>query len=102
MLYISLFFSAILLVGANVSALVIAKSARRRGLPVAVFFACGLGLVLLPVLSQVFAPTVVAGQFLLLSAALFLWWASSRGLAFFLMLSLATTAAAYGVAMCFA
>ncbi|MBI1915897.1 MAG: hypothetical protein HYS12_14350 [Planctomycetes bacterium] len=87
--------------GANVSALRIAKSASRPGLPVAVFSACGLGLIGLPVLSQVFLPTVAAVQFLLLSAALFLWWAGQRGLAFFLMLSLAATAAPYGVAVCF-
>src|SRR5205807_1872856 len=52
-------------------------------------------------LSQLFAPTVVAVQFLLLSVALFVWWTGPRGSAFFLMLSLAATAAAYGVAACF-
>jgi hypothetical protein len=96
MLYLSLVFSAIFLVGANVSALRVAKSDRRPGRPVVVFFVCGLGLIGM----QLIGLWVVAVQFLLLSVALFIWWAGERGLAFFLMLSLAATAAAYGLAAC--
>jgi hypothetical protein len=102
MLFISLIMSAILLVGANVSAVWLAKSARGRGLLFGAFAACGVGMIGLPVIAGLFIPTVVVVQFAILSAVLLLWWERPRRPIFFLAISLLATVAAYGVAGCFA
>src|SRR5438094_3019830 len=98
MLYLSLIVSAMLLVSANVVALRVDRSARDPGRLLRAFAACGLGFISLCVLSGALLLTAVAVQLVLLLATWLFWRALGRGPAFFLMLSLAATAAAYGVA----
>jgi hypothetical protein len=94
MLYISLVFSAVLLVGANSCARRVTESARHPELLVAALAGCWLGVIGLGVVG----PWVLVVQGVLLSGAFVLWWVCRRGPAFFLMLSLAVTAVAYGIA----
>src|SRR5262249_54908941 len=99
MLYMSLIFSAILLVSANAVALRVARSADHPGRFLRVLSVCGLGLISLCVLSGALFLTAVAVQLVLLLAAWLFWRVSRRGPVFFLMLSLTATAAGYSVAI---
>jgi hypothetical protein len=102
MLFISLVMSAILLVGANVAAARLSKPSRMRGIMVAAFGVCGLGLIGLPVLAGLLFPTVAVVQFAFLSALLLFWLERPRRLAMFFAISLLATTAVYGIAGCFA
>ena len=101
MLYTSLILSAILLVSANVVALRFARSAHHPGRLLRVLAVCALVLISFCILSGGFFHTAVAVQLILLSVTWLLWRVLQRGPAFFLMLSLAATAAAYAITMVF-
>src|SRR5437870_2942634 len=92
MLELSLTVSAILLVVANLFA-------RRLGCAIAVLIGCGVGLLWLSALASVFL-WPVGIQFVLLCGVMVGWPAKSRHPWSFLALSLAATAAAFGIATC--
>src|SRR6266571_9014175 len=92
MLELSLMVSAILLVVANLSA-------RRLGCAVAGMMVCGVGLLWLTALSSVYL-WPVGIQFVLLAVIMLGWPAKASRPWSVLALSLAATAAAFGIATC--